>query len=310
MKKKILLVGILTTALVGCGDEPEPIKEVGLTSQQKFEMEMQEKQFEHELEMQRLEIQQIKQEQQYVEPTPSGYIEEDPIYSEAPQRVYRETSPRQGRSEVVYEPEHEMGYSSDSSVDDGYSGGSVLASGAMGLASGYIAAKVLDDGWRSYTTSDGSVYYSDNSGRSVSAAQFQEHSKTHKIKKSYDKSKAKAKQLANKGIDKSKQLIDKTKPMAQKAGMKTKAGASKLKEKAKAAYAKASPKAKEQMRKGRDKAKAAWNKASPATKQKFRDVKEKYKKASPQVKKQMRVRAKQAVRKAKQTARKSGKRRR
>lgn len=291
MKKVVILSVAMSMVLAGCGDEPQPVKEE-YTSAQKFELEMQEKQFEHELEMHRIQLEQ--QKVVHAEPTPSGYIEEDTGYYGEPEPVYREAPVRQGYSDSVYEPVDEGEYRPDVMRDDGYSGGSVLASGAMGLASGYLAAKVLDDGWRSTTDSSGNVSYFDANNRSVSASQYKEHSKTHKVVKSFDKAKDKTKQLANKGAAKAKQLADKTKPHLNKAKLK-----------AKEAYAKASPKAKQKMLAAKDKAKKAWNKATPATKAKFKQAKEKYKKASPEVKKQMRVKAKQFVRKAKNTARKA-----
>ncbi len=67
----------------------------------------------------------------------------------------------------------------DSVVDDGYSGGEVLAGMAVGALAGYAASKMLSNGMKEVTDSKGKTYYQDKNGSPISKQSYDDYRKVN-----------------------------------------------------------------------------------------------------------------------------------
>lgn len=258
---------VASVVLVGCGEDKTP-------DQVKFEQEkeMLAMKLAHEREMARIETSKVKAEHPeshtYVTENHNSYPESDvdtsynptnessDMYEHqdhssqvAPQtsQTYSETAPEQGAS---------VPQQAAQSEDSGFGAGSMLLAAGAGLAAGYLAGEMLDNGMRSYQDDNGNTHYTDKNGKPVSKAVYEEKRKTSKVTKFKEKVKAgadKTKELAKKGVDKTKQTYNnvKSNEKVQNAVSKTKAVAKSGAEKAKTTYSKVKPKVQYQARKAK-----------------------------------------------------------
>lgn len=133
--KKLLLIGIvgLSSMLVGCS-EPEQL------SQQQFELKKLQMEQQHELDMAKIANTPVNQPQQVATTA-------TPSYQEQEQQGY--------------------GYEPAPTTEESSGLGSAALGAVAGLAAGYAMSELLDDGYRSYTNSNGQSVYYDRNGRQI-----------------------------------------------------------------------------------------------------------------------------------------------
>lgn len=139
--KKILIVGLigLSTFLVGCGDEPEPM------TQQQFELKKLQMEQQHEIDMAKIAN------------TTVGEPQQNATYSVPSEQV---------------QSQMQQGYEYAPPAEESSGVGSAALGAVAGLAAGYAISELLDDGWRSYTNNSGQTVYYDRSGRQVNKSAY------------------------------------------------------------------------------------------------------------------------------------------
>jgi hypothetical protein len=223
---KLLIAVLGSLVLVGCGEKSE------------LELKL-----EHERAMAQIEVQKIKAANQVSDTYNVEYEYEidDRGYSEP--IVYDETP----RSSMDVSTLHSQAPSVP--VEQGYSGGEMLAGVAAGALAGYAANEMLNNGMKTYTDNKGNTVYVDKNGKQISKEQYNAYKKKNpkatKLREKVSNAKDKAKVLGTKAKDKVKAGYQKAKDSktgrkvqaaAKKTQRKVKQKANKYKAKAKAKY--------------------------------------------------------------------------
>ncbi|MGL5015293.1 MAG: hypothetical protein ACRC6V_13545 [Bacteroidales bacterium] len=107
--------------------------------------------------------------------------------------------PTPSYNQVVSNPDSNVASDSGSSIL-----GTVAAVGAGALA-GYAISELLDDGYRSYTGSNGRTYYVDSNNREITRSQYESYKKEHPTKHKVSEYNQKGKTLVKAGQEKTVQ---------------------------------------------------------------------------------------------------------
>lgn len=214
---RILSLLFLPLMLVGCGDKSE------------LELKL-----EHELAMEREKTRQIAVanqvqdvyniEHEYEYETDVRGYSEPTVYSEAP-------SSSVGVSGLPSETQTVP-------VDEGYSGSSMALAAVGGMAAGYLAGEMLNNGMKSYQDESGKTHYTDKNGKPVSKQAYEDYKKQNpkvtKLSEKVSTAKNKAKELGKRAVVKTKDTYKKVKN--SETVKKGKEKARQVKDKAKAKY--------------------------------------------------------------------------
>lgn len=239
MKKNLIVTAMVAASLLlsGCDDAPKTKEQVA--HEQKME-EMRLK-MQHEERMARIQAGEgsgtmTTPVQPIIVNTPDhSYQPEQPYYEQPDQynTNYGQSQPVSTTAPASQydRPQYDSGVVPDNQSDSGSSVMSTVGAVAAGALVGYAASELLDNGMRSYTSSDGRTVYVGKDGKEISKSAYEDYRRKNPLKSKVSDANLKSKQMINKGAAKTAEVTKKGyehgKQATQKAATATKSAASK-----------------------------------------------------------------------------------